>query len=74
LDKKSHNFRRLAEKRITTLIKHIRLISNLANRKNYNYTGNEVSQMFKAIEKELETAKKKFANYSAEDFGVFRFK
>jgi len=74
MDKKSINFRRLAEKRVTTLIKHIRLISNLANRKNYSFSESEVSQMFKAIEKELETAKKKFASYSSDDFGVFRFK
>ena len=39
-----------------------------------NYTENEVKQMFTAIEKELAQTKKKFDNYSSEDFGEFKFK
>lgn len=74
MDKKSQRFRRLGEKRVTNLIKHIRLIGNLANKNNYSYSENEVKQIFTAIESELELAKKKFENYSQDDFGEFRFK
>jgi hypothetical protein len=74
MDKKSQTFRRLAEKRITNLIKHLRLIGNLANKKNYNYTEEEVRQIFTAIESELAQTKKKFDSYSSEDFGEFKFK
>ena len=73
MDKKSQTFRRLAEKRITNLIKHLRLIGNLANKKNYNYTEEEVRQMFTAIESELAQTKKKYDHYSSEDFGEFKF-
>ncbi|MFQ6608403.1 MAG: hypothetical protein ACE5EE_07685 [Fidelibacterota bacterium] len=74
MDKKSQTFRRLGEKRISNLIKHLRLIGNLANKKNYSYTDEEVNQMFTAIENELENTKKKFDHYSSEDFGEFKFK
>lgn len=74
MDKKSQRFRRLAEKRITNLIKHLRLIGNLANKKNYNYTEEEVKQMFTALESELTLTKKKFEHSSSEDFGEFKFK
>ena len=74
IDTKSHRFRRLAEKRITNLVQHLRLIGNLANKKNYSYSDDEVHQMFEAIEMELQQTKKKFEHYSSEDFGEFKFK
>ncbi len=74
MDKKSLTFRRLAEKRVTNMIKHLRLIGNLANKKNYNYSMDEVKQMFTAIDTELALTKKKFDQYSSEDFGEFKFK
>ncbi len=74
MDKKLETFRRLAEKRVTNLIKHLRLIGNLANKKNYNYTEKEIKQIFVAIDKELEETKLKFSQYSSEDFGEFKFK
>ena len=74
MDKKSQRFRRLAEKRVTNLIKHLRLIGNLANKKNYSYTEEEAKQIFTAIEQELEQSKKKFDQNSTEDFGEFKFK
>ncbi len=74
MDRKALTFSRLAEKRVTTLIKHIRLIGNLANKKNYQYTEEQVSQMFTAIEKELKQSRAKFSNNSSEDFGEFKFK
>ena len=74
MDKKSQRFRRLGEKRITNLIKHLRLIGNLANKNNYSYTDDEVHQMFVVIKTELEQTKKKFEHYSSEAFGEFKFK
>ena len=74
MDKKSQRFRRLGEKRVTNMIKHLRLIGNLANKKNYTFTKVEAQQMFEAIEHELEQTKKKFEDYSSDDFGEFKFK
>ena len=74
MDKKSVNFKRLGEKRVTNVIKHLRLIGNLANKKNYTYTPEEVDQMFAAIETELQLSRKKFEHYSDFEFGEFKFK
>lgn len=74
MERKALTFRRLAEKRVTNMIKQIRLIGNLANKKNYSYTENEVKQMFAAIEAELVLARKKFEHYKSKDFGEFKFK
>jgi hypothetical protein len=53
-------FRRLAQKRVTRTIKDLRLIGNLGNRNNYNYTAEEVEKIFRALEKELKLARAKF--------------
>ena len=74
MDKKSQRFRRLGEKRVTNMIKHLRLIGNLANKKNYSFTKDEAQQMFEAIDHELDQTKKKFEHYSSNDFGEFKFK
>lgn len=59
---KEMKFRRLAEKRTNDVISRLRLIGNLANRKNYNYSDEQVAEMFKAIESELKHSKKEFAD------------
>ena len=46
-------FRRLASSRGDRLIREIALLGNLANRKNYDYTPDEVEQLFEPIENEL---------------------
>jgi hypothetical protein len=46
-------FRRLAVTRGDRLIREIALLGNLANRKNYDYTSDEVDQLFSPIENEL---------------------
>ena len=56
------------------MIKHLRLIGNLANKKNYSFTKDEAQQMFEAIDHELDQTKKKFEHYSSNDFGEFKFK
>src|SRR5947208_1419663 len=50
---RNDRFRRLAEARGDRLIREISLLGNLANRKNYEYTPDEVRQLFEPIEREL---------------------
>ena len=50
---RSDRFRRLAAARGDRLIREISLLGNLANRKNYDYTPEEVQQLFEPIEREL---------------------
>lgn len=69
-------FIHLAEKRVTKALKDLELIGNLGNRSNYNYTANEVSQMFKALEEAMKNSKSKFSfsdGQNAKESG-FKFK
>ena len=50
---KNERFRRLAESRGNRLIREIALLGNLANRKNYSYSEEEVERLFEPIQHEL---------------------
>lgn len=50
---RNERFRRLAATRGDRLIREISLLGNLANRKNYEYTAEEVEALFRPIESEL---------------------
>jgi hypothetical protein len=60
-EQKSHRFERLAERRVAETIKKLRLIGNLSNRSNYEYSSEHVKQMFLAMEREMKAAKDRFA-------------
>jgi hypothetical protein len=57
---KSAKFRRLATHRGERILKDLRLLANLSNRKNYAYTDAEVKKIFNAIDEELKSAKHSF--------------
>jgi hypothetical protein len=60
MTKRREKFVELAEKRVTRAIKDLRLIGNLANRSNYEYTDYEVTQIISALEKEIKRLKSTF--------------
>lgn len=53
-------FVRLAEKRVNSIIKTIRLLGNLSNKSNYSYTENDVEKIFRVLDKELKNSKNRF--------------
>jgi hypothetical protein len=53
-------FVRLATKRVNSALKAIQLIGNLSNRSNYDYTEEDVQKVFRALQDELSTCRKKF--------------
>lgn len=53
-------FVRLATKRVNAALKAIQLIGNLSNRSNYDYTDADVQKVFRALQDELNTCRKKF--------------
>jgi len=57
---KQQKFIEITEKRVTRLLNDIRLIGNLSNRNNYEYTPEDVTKIFLAIESELKTSRKRF--------------
>lgn len=59
-EEKAVKFRRLATQRGERILKDLRLLSNLSNRKNYEYSDTEVKRIFSAIDEELKLAKYSF--------------
>lgn len=59
-ESKSDRFVRIAEARTNKIIDMIQLLGNCANRATYEYTKDDVRQIFGAIETELRAAKSKF--------------
>lgn len=59
-ESKRDRFDRLSESRKLRLIREIRLISNLSNRKNYDYDTSVVNELFNDLETALADAKRSF--------------
>jgi len=53
-------FVKLANRRVSSALKQIQLIGNLANRSSYDYTEEDVSKIFKALNSELNACNKRF--------------
>ena len=62
----------LAEKRTANAIKQIKLIGNLSNRGNYEYTDSDISKIVKALKGELKTLQERFAVGANSDEDVFK--
>lgn len=57
---KRERFVRVAENRTNKIIKLIDLLGNCSNKSTYEYTDDDIKQIFDAIEKELSEAKRQF--------------
>ena len=60
MDQRKENFKRIAESRTNKIINLIQLLGNLKNKSFYDYTDDQISQIFEIIENELQTQKKLF--------------
>lgn len=72
MDKRS-KFEELGEKRMIEAIKKIRLLGNLSNKNNYDYTEEHVKAIIDSLEKEVQLLKNKF-NKEIEPLIEFKFK
>ena len=59
-EKDREKFVNLANKRVSGALRAIRLIGNLSNRSNYDYTDEDVTKVIKALQHELNACKKRF--------------
>ena len=57
---KRKKFVELAQARVTRTIGQIRLVGNLSNRGAYEFGDDDVKKIFRALQKELDTAKSRF--------------
>lgn len=62
----------LAEKRVSRALKQIRLIGNLANKGNYNYSESDVQKIFSALNGELKAARNRFEEETRNDGQEFK--
>ncbi|MDF2052986.1 hypothetical protein [Priestia megaterium] len=69
---KLQKFEELGEKRMNEAIKKIRLIGNLANRNNYDYTDEHVKAVIATLESEIQLLKTKFRKEENSEIG-FKF-
>lgn len=67
MSKNRDKFVELAQKRVTKAIKDLRLIGNLSNKTNYNYTEADAKKIFSVLENEVRNIKKKFDNNSTDE-------
>ena len=70
--KNRDKFVELAQKRVTRAIKDLRLIGNLANKSNYNYTEDDVKKITNTLESEIKNLKKRFESLSVDDSISFK--
>ena len=73
MNQKIEKFERLAEKRVTSAIKTLRLIGNLSNKRNYSYTDDHVKEIVDALEMEIRKLKTRFKEDANQEPSSFKF-
>ena len=66
-ESKRERFVRIAEARTNKIIEMMRLLGNCSSKSNYEYSDEDVKQIFNALEKELKITKNKFLGISEKD-------
>jgi len=72
MTKSREKFVELAEKRVMRAMKEMRLIGNLSNTTNYEYSEKDVGKIFKALETAMKESKAKFMNGGASSDDKFK--
>ena len=57
---KASKFIELANKRVNRTLKNLRLISNLSNKNNYEYTDDQARKILRTLQKEIDIVKSNF--------------
>ena len=69
MDESRHEkFKRLATHRTNAVLEKLRLLGNLSSKTNYEYSEEEVSKIFYAIEAQLRTIKAIFSGKKKKEF------
>jgi len=65
---RKERFKRLATARTKAVLDKLRLLGNLSNRANYDYSEEEVRKIFRAIDEQLRIVKTKFQGKLKREF------
>lgn len=74
MESKREKFVRLAEARTNKILNMIQLLGNCSNKNSYEYTDEDVDEIFSAIEKELKITRRKFSENGITERKMFRLK
>jgi hypothetical protein len=69
---KRQKFIEIAERRVAKAMKDLQLIGNLANKRTYDFEEDDVKKIFRTLQSELDTAKKRFEMTSDNPIRVFK--
>jgi mitochondrial fission protein ELM1 len=69
---KSAKFIELANKRVNKAIKDIKLVANLANKQNYEYSEDQARKIVKALQHEIDLVKQSFVTGDEDNQVLFR--
>lgn len=72
-NKKREAFKKVAGKRVQKILDTLDLLSNCANKNNYDYTEDDIRLMFSEIDKTLKSTKEAFSFSGSKSKGPFRF-
>ena len=72
MSRKHENFVRLAEARVNKALESMRLVGNLANKNNYEYSSEEAREILVALQSGVNDLKTQF-NRADDDSSVFKF-
>jgi ABC-type Fe3+-hydroxamate transport system substrate-binding protein len=61
----------LANKRVTAAILQLRLVGNLANRKNYEYDADDAKKIIRTLQAEMNALKARFQGQDGDNGAVF---
>lgn len=64
-------FVELANKRVTRAIKDLRLVGNLANKRNYKYDEADAKKVIRALQREMDAVKARFRGDDGDEDSVF---
>jgi len=70
-ESKAEKFERIAERRVNETLRALRLLGNLADRRNYEYSADQVSTLLSVIDQEVRTLRSRFK--AETDVGSQRF-
>lgn len=70
--RKRDKFVALAERRVNRTLDDFRLIGNLSNKRNYEYSEEDAKKIVQALEAGLRDVKQKFLKGAAEDQKTFK--
>jgi len=73
-ESKHDKFIRVAEYRTNNIIKMIRLLGNCSNTVTYEYSEEEIEQIFSAIEDEIRKSKSRYSINKKDNYEIFKIR